>query len=257
MDSKCDNQTNHNNEDSKMNISEFLDDQYSKLTETKYDRCQIYGNLIAVKKFKNMEGYKYSLYVDVKNWINCSFIDKEYGDFGYDVVPIDKFIECITTFPVQQQVGLYKYLYHKAQYHGNSTGKIERNLLKARLDKFKMSKDYLNYILLYIGTNTKVFLITLLIIFILATLILLPAPTKSMVIFEANIKEYSPIQFLTYVCNSFAWIIGIEPGSDVLVPINPRGLIIYAIIKVFLIGIIGNYLFQKIAEFIDSVKTDE
>lgn len=237
------------------NFAKHIDLLYHSLDDEKSDKCMIYANIIELKFHQHLETYVYPVYVDFKRWVELTLKDKEMKDAGYDKFPAEKFYRLITYYPLDQQLDLLRYLDRKTRSNFISLSDINDKIIETRKHKLLKEKRRFQYFLLVIGSNFQYSIELIIGVFLLTTLIFIPAPCKLLEVYDTNLITYSDYPVLNYMFNSIAWLIGLDTDQPILSPINALGIIGYAGIKIILFGIIGNFIFQKITDFLDSLNS--
>ena len=232
----------------------IIDGEYAKLRTEGADRCQVYANLIAIKRHAGLDNYEKPLYVDVKEWIRMIAEDFELHDYGYDVIPVGKVVDVIESFPVSRQASLFRFFYLKC-------GDIERGILKkhlqvARYRKYKEDGRWLSALLVRVGTDWRALLCCLLAVVVAIMIIMLPSPLGCMEIFNVSLQAYSPSGLLNYLSNALAVLAGIDTPAPSISPVNFTGVAVFGFCKLTLFGLIINFIYQKLIEYIETLSNE-
>lgn len=230
-------------------IKNIIDGEYVKLQDTHSDRCQIFANLIDIKRAYNLLDYRQSLYVDAKDWIITFFIDLDKKDFGYDDFDISIFSSQLDEFKPEQAVKLYKLLNRNCKVKEIDTDEIEKKIQVCLREYWRNNKMICRLILNLMANNILILFATCCIYVCLIGLALLPAPFKFMEVIVVEPLSLSDYLGLNNMGNALLYIMHGVTEKPLITPINFGGVLIMLFWEFIFWGVIGNFAYQKIVQY--------
>lgn len=234
-----------------MTIEEILRAENEKLKKTinASEKSNILFNII---KLKTKDTKSNEIYSDIKKFIDAYVESIKLADYGYDNFNYAKINRLIGLLPANQQISIVQYI---TSVTARELPDYERTWFiqrkhSAEIKHICESKKYILYpktILLYLGQSIIRLLLGLLILFILALLFLLPAPTESMAVFKVTFENYSQLTLLNHTMNVLALFADLDNNIRIE-PINLFGLFLIISGKIIFLVVIVNFIYYKIAD---------
>ncbi|MBD5280110.1 MAG: hypothetical protein HDS35_06150 [Bacteroides sp.] len=239
----------------------FLDADYQRLQRTGEDRCQILATIIALKQIEDQTDYRQSIYVDAKQWIRFFFEDLTDKDFGYDQFSLANFSPIIDRFPNDQALSLYLYIRHLCTLHEFDITDIDEKIELLKLGIWKDKRDYVRIGLYLIANRTK-WIISITVVYILVVaLCFLSAPTEWMECIEVSEFQWPGeswwVKFSSYLSTVLYYIFHGATDSPIVIPLNFRGVILIGILEFSFWGLIVNFLYQRVIQYLQSIGLTE
>jgi len=207
-------------------------------------------NLIALKKRYNDRRHIY-LYLKILIEKYIDIIKSE--DFGYDSFNFDKLAELTTELTLPQKVSFYNY---SISIISSSMPDLDIEWFKKRKinaeielvkKNFWSKPQIFHLVTLYVSSSVRKTCAFILVIFLIPTLLLLPAPFESFEWFTVNYENYSNVFIVNHILNLAGFFADIDNDFKIK-PLNEFATVIYILYKVLFVLLIANYLFGKISE---------
>lgn len=230
----------------------IIDKEYVKINKSSNDLCQIYANLIQIKIHAGLQSYRYPIYVDMKKWIDSCFKNTEFLDYGYDTIPVNKFIQFIEKFPLNQRLELYRFLQKRCNEFGLQDTKLGVAYSNAKFEKLINKKNPIHLILFILGNNIACLLGACIAIILILFILMHPANCSDRVIFKICCANYCGAFEINLALNLLALLAGVPTENPILTPVSTWGVVLYSLGKLIMIILIVNTLFQKIQTYIDT-----
>lgn len=237
-------------------MEEEIQREYMKLSDYNHDRCQVYAQIIELK-LAIQSTYKHPVYVDVKKWIRMSLEDNDIKDFGYDELKIDRFKEIIDRLPLCQRISIYRFAQRLFRQVGLDYTPIVKNIKRLQLQEYQENHKCGRMLLYHAGNSIWCTAILVLLSVVVLALVLMEAPLQWMCCFDVNLLDVSENAFVNRLMNAVLIAVDFDFESPLLKPISIIGVVSYALIKVLIILIPINFLYQKLLSNIDSLVTIE
>lgn len=234
-----------------MTVKKILEEEYKKLNEStsESEKSNILFNIIKLKT-KNCQAE--NLYKDIKQFIDHYIETIKLADYGYDNYNYLKIEQLLEFLPSNQQISILQYF---TSVSARELPEHDRNWFitrkhKAEINQIVENRNYTLYpkiILLYLGQSITRLLFGLALLFILTCIMLLPAPSESMAIFEITYESYSQSSFINHLMNVLTLYADIENNVKVE-PLNIFGLLAIILGKLLFVTFIVNFIYFKISD---------
>lgn len=186
-------------------LQSYLAELYNELSfrGPKEKNVQILTLIIDIKReYPNVVNSKNSLYLDVKRFISAYLRSKRIKDYGYEDYDLNIIKGYImeSDFNDEQKVKLLiytRYILSSLSYEYNWINK----LIKVSNFKLAAKKHKLKCILLASSWNTWTLLLSVLLIFSIECIMLLPAPVEWMAVCTITSVKYTDYNFINHVLN--------------------------------------------------------
>lgn len=233
-------------------ILEYIKQQYDILNERtlKNDRYQIYYNLIQIKSKFNLENHIIPIYVDVKQLIIIYFEEAELKDFGYDEFRFTPFQNLLEKFSPEKRISLIAFLMRKCIVNDIDISQINKYYILSRKQNLCNEHKYVRYLLVTLSNNFWTLLCCYIGYLVLLAWIISPVPDWGIPMFDVNLIDISNNSLLNYLCNAIALLFAPEEYAPTVLPTGVISLILFVFGKLLSYLIIGNYLYQKIFDYI-------
>ena len=219
--------------------------------EHSYQKLGIVFNLIELKIQSSKESDKKDIFIYLKKMINfyIDSIDETY--FGYydnNDENSNKLLEKIAYVSVEEQLNLIDFLQRRLRIAGfikeSEVFDKNREDLKLRLLLRKKYKNIFK-ILGYISTrNLFSLFISILLIYLIYTTMLLPAPLKSMELFQLTYQKYSSNFLINHFSNTLLSFCQIDSRFSII-PNSFLGVVVLIIMKLSILVLLFNFLINE------------
>lgn len=223
-----------------------------------FDKAQTLVTVIEIKQnTPAIANCKRSLYLDTMEMLKHYVLSRNGRDYGYDQLDNEFIISYIEKeyFSPRQQLSLYKKIENQLQRQGEDTCWIPKRSLNLKLKIFKKENKF-KYILVHSGKNKKSCVITLLVLFAIECLFLLPLADETNALFVVRQSHYCDSEILNYVANVWAlrldWIDGPE-----LACLSPWGIVLVTLWLGVYIVFVANIIFKNLFDNIDIYEISE
>lgn len=217
---------------------------------SKSEKLEVYQTIISLKRMLIDLGQNHSLYNDYKNFILLYLEAKEEKDFQYDDINLKILVSKLQGIDPERKLKLLNYLNSKLKITGHDylcescKEYIHECELNVPFDK-KSVKAWMKYILLLSSVSLKHILISLLLLYVIFVIILLPAPLPFMELFKVQYKDFSNYFIVNHLFNVLRLLFDFEKSMEVM-PINWIGVILAILGKVIFITLIAHFLVKKL-----------
>lgn len=234
-----------------MNAITTLDDLYLQYRKTKNaeSKQQIMFNIIEIKQFYNYINYKYPLYTDVKYFIRFYFASKEFKDYGYDTINNDKILNCIKMLDEEKQLSILLYLKRTLQQLFMDTGWVDKQINRIQAIIYKKKHNIFLWLLYYSTSSFAKTITTIILLYLIACLVLIPVDNPIYPIFRIEYGDYSSNFILNHFVNFISFLFGLDTDFKI-VCISWYGIIIQSISKFFFFILIANFLYLKAQKYL-------
>lgn len=233
-------------------ILEYIKQQYDILNDRtlKNDRFQIYYNLIQIKSKFNVENHIIPFYVDVKQLIIIYFEEAELKDFGYDEFRFTPFQNLLEKFSPEKRLPLIAFLMRKCKGNDIDVSQINKYYICSRKQNLCKEHKYIRYLLVTLANNFWTLLFCYIGYLVILAWIISPVPDWGIPMFDVKLIDISSNNLLNYLCNAIALLFAPEEYAPTVLPTGVISLILYVFGKLLSYLIIGNYLYQKLFDYI-------
>ena len=237
-----------------------LDNFYESVSKHKLhsDKAQGLTTIIEIKQNNlHLADYHSSLYLDTKMMLAHYIKSKDGKDYGYDRLDCDFIKEYIEQdyLTKRQQLALYGTVSSSLKAIGENVEWIQERELDIRLKIF-LKENWVKYIIVLSGKSKKNCLYTLLLLFVIECLVLLPIADKEHALFVFTEEHYSNNQIINHIANVLAlrlnWITGPE-----LHCLSWIGVMVVFIWLVIYLVFVANILFKSLFKNIDIYEIPE
>lgn len=232
---------------------QYINDQYKSLKNNKHKykhNYQILYNLIAAKVKFQLCDIKQSLYLDVKQFIECYISSADSQDYGYDEVLLVKIKDVVQHLEPKQKVSIMYSTKRMFYIRGYEVENITEIINSLEMKVAWKEKHYRKAIRLWMSSSLTALLLTLLLYVVIISFVMLPAPVEWMVIFDVSLKNYTSSPLGNHLMNSIAVLIGNDNISPSITPIGIKGMVVYCIGVLLFYLLIANYALKKIENYI-------
>lgn len=234
-----------------MNVTEHLDSLYLQYRKAKNadTKQQLMFNIIEIKQTYNCKDYKYPLYTDVKYFIKFYFASKEFKDYGYDTINSEKLLDCIKKLDEERQLSILRYLERTLQQLFMDTEWVEKQINKVLTIIYKKKHNLFLWILYFSTSSFLRTMMTVLILYLIVCLILIPVNNPIIHVFNIEYENYSSNLILNHLTNFLSFAFDLDTDFKI-VCVSWFGVIIKSITKLLFITIFVNYLYLKIQKYL-------
>jgi hypothetical protein len=236
----------------KPEILEYIKQQYDLLNDQtlKNDRYQIYYNLIQVKLQFNVENHIIPIYVDVKRLIILYFEETELKDFGYDEFRFISFQNLLEKFSPEKRIPLIAFLIRKCKENDIDVSQMSKYYIGSRKQYLYKEHKYVRYLLVTLANNFWTLLFCYIVYLVILALIISPVPDWGIPMYDVKLIDISSNNLLNYLCNAIALLFAPEEYAPTVLPTGVISLILFVFGKLISYLIIGNYLYQKLFDYL-------
>ena len=237
-----------------MNLNSKIESETAKLDacNAAYEKLNIYNNIIQIKSLD--DELKKNLFYEVKQYLRYTIEAIEEKAYQYYELNRFQIEKTINLLPIAEQLNLIRYFERELKNHG-----FEENLtwLKTLIKKKKIaylwqenSYKAIPSIVAEASTyNLYCGISTLVVLFFIYTTVLFPAPCKWMECFDSKFVSYTESLPGNIIINSLLSFCSIDSDFD-FNPINLKGVLILIVLKLIIIIVILNYIFQELKSWI-------
>lgn len=230
---------------------QYIRGQYELLRKDKHKHNhQILYNLIAAKVEFQLCDIQQSLYLDVKQFIECYITSADSQDYGYDEVLLVRIMDVVHHLESKQKVSIMYSTKRMFYIRGYEVENITEIISRLEMIVALEEKCFGKAIRLWMSSSLTALLLTLLLYVIIISCVMLPAPLECMEIFDVNLKDYTASPFLNHLMNSITVLTGNDDISPSIIPIGIKGVIVYSIGVLLFYLLIANYALKKIENYI-------
>ena len=230
---------------------QFIKEQYKSLRKDNHKHnYQILYNLIAAKVKFQLCDIQQSLYLDVKQFIECYITSADSQDYGYDEVLLVRIMDVVYHLEPKQKVSIMYSTKRMFYIRGYDVENITEIINRLEMTVAWKEKHYRKAIRLWMCSSLTALLLTLLLYVIIISCVMLPAPLECMEIFDISLKNYTDSPFWNHLMNSIAVLTGNDDISPSITPIGIKGVLVYSIGILLFYLLIANYALKKIENYI-------
>lgn len=220
-------------------------------------KAELLFSIIQLKSIKtSCYNLEQSIYCDIKSFIIAYITSIENRDYGYDKINTQKFITAVkASSNSKEKYELLLFLNRLLSKHGLQEEcknlKCELNIAKKQviLDFDSGFKKWMRLLLHYTSYNVSAIILTLIIVYLVSTILFLPTNNINISLFSITYDHYSNNHLVNHFLNTLGGVFGIKDEFKVI-PINPIGLSLLVLFKLFYIIFIINYLYKRSLEII-------
>jgi len=238
----------------------LLDKLYKSVSRHKFlfDKAQGLTTIIEIKKNNpQLANYHNSLYLDTKIMLSHYIHSKNGKDYGYDKLDCEFIKEHIEyeRFTSRQQLALYGKAASCLRAIGEDVEWVQKRELEIKLKIFR-KENLFKYFIVLSGKSKRNCILTILILFIIECLVLLPIADNEHALFIFSEKHYSDNEVINYITNILAlrleWISGPE-----LHCLSWVGVVIVLLWCFIYVAFVANILFKNLFKNIDIYEISE
>ena len=230
---------------------QYIKEQYKLLRQDEHKHnYQILYNLIAVKVKFQLCDIQQSLYLDVKQFIECYITSADSQDYGYDEILLVKIMDVVHHLEPKQKVSIMYSTKRMFYIRGYEVDNITEIINRLEMTVAWKEKRFRKAIRLWMCSSLTALLLTLLLYVIIISCVMLPAPLECMEIFDIRLKNYTASPFWNHLMNSIAVLTGNDGISPSITPIGIIGILVYSIGVLLFYLLIANYALKKIENYI-------
>ena len=150
----------------------------------------------------DVQNVKNSLYLDIKHFVSAYLRNKRKKDFGYEDYDSEILLEYVlsSNLSVEKQYRLLVYLKYLLETLSYETTWLSNTIFKKKLKLAKKRKS-LKYLLLLSSQNLWTILLSILLLYLIECIILLPAPLPCMEWFSFQKVSISNNAFINHLAN--------------------------------------------------------
>lgn len=237
----------------------YLDELYHKVHDDAnvVSLCSLYSCIVQIKKESpELKDYRETLYVDIKHFIDeyVSNVSQQEKEFGYDSVDMGKIKKHIMICPdAKQRNELYRYASLALTTHGfveesehfKYMSSIGRSTSLLRSGTFlQKCKGIVSLIV----NNLWFCLITVVIVFSIHYILLLPFSSPEQAIFEINYSSYAENLYMNHLLNLLAYLFSV---NDTLFckPLSAIGILLSVVLQIFYLLFVGGSLIEMLKKY--------
>lgn len=224
------------------------------------EKVNYLNTIIRIKKeIYSNKNYDTHVYLDIKDWINYYLESIEENSYGYDSFNKDVIENIFNLVDYECRIILYNYLIRhlKIKFHSDSIiswceDRIKNLELKLILQDCSIT-NFMKLILKLSSYNIYALIITLIILFALINLVLLPEEYTGMNFFVIKYENYLNEQFvLNHIINVSNYLFDLSNGKFEITCISIYGVIILIFIKIIFYFIILNFIIKEIIKKVNN-----
>lgn len=241
-----------------MDIPKAIKSNYLKCKESPENlKAELLFSIIQLKaEDNNNQNIEQTLYVDIKSFILTYISSIEKRDYGYDKLNIKKIIKAINCcIDSKERFELFLFLNRLLIKQGlideSKSVQIQLNSVKTQMIKDHSSglNKWMKLLLHFTSYNLYAILFTLILVYLVSSILFLPTDNPKHVIFSINYDHYSTNFALNHFLNTLGGVFGIKKDYEVI-PLNTYGILLFITFKFFYIVFIINYLYKKGLEIV-------
>lgn len=230
-------------------MQHYLEQLYDKFYKTKLSeaKIQLIYLIIGIKVQYECQDYKCPLYIDIKKFIKYYLKSRANKDYGYDEYNSQKIISCIHNVDKYKQLELLVYVKRHLQSSFEPTDWVDEQISNVKKDLYKQKHNYFLWILYCCTDSLLKMCLTIMFVFILTFLFLLPAFCDCMVLYQIEYAELTSNFYLNHIINVLALFFDLDIGCK-LICLNCFSVLVYLIVRFLSFVVVGNFLYQKIMQ---------
>lgn len=239
---------------------EFLLGIYDSISShTKHsDRVQRLVTIIEIKQnTPDLVNIQRSLYLDTKDMLVNYVKSRDGKDYGYDQLDNDFIIEFIeqSYFSARQQISLYNKIESQLRIQAEDYGWIQDRVLKLKLKIFK-KENWIKFVIVHSGKNKLSSLVTIIILFGIECLCLLPIADKEHALFSVQQMHYNDNEIINYITNIWALRLDWIDGPH-LTCLSVWGIVLITVWLTVYLVFVANIVFKNLFDKIDIYEIPE
>jgi len=224
--------------------------QNYEAARTFYEKLNHINNIIEIQVISSIYQGNPTIYGDIKTFILCYINAIEEKAYGYYELNREKLMKKVNLVDLKEQIGLLTYFQKTAKSVGlDETYPWVTNELKKREIQLCIKEISLkNFFKLpyYIATyNLFALLISILSLYLIYSIFLLPAPFKSMIAFRSSFVSYSKNDFVNHFLNTLMSFCDVNSDFKAN-PLNWKGVLLEIFMKIALLILILGYLTEEL-----------
>jgi hypothetical protein len=235
-----------------MDISSQIEVEQQKLDNatSDYQKLQLTHNIIELKKLSNNPNTTKSIYLDCKSFLKLAVSSIDEPNFGYFNLNPEKVKKIMSSLTTEEKLSLQRNFMKDLKENGFEenlgwlTSEIKRNEIRYYIQNVSL-KNICKLIATLSSFNVFTLAISIAIIFVVYSVILLPAPHASFAAFDVSFKKFSENNFLNHIANSFLLITSLDDDVK-MQPTNLKGIAGLILIKAAIILFLLNFLLEEI-----------
>jgi hypothetical protein len=242
-----------------MDIEVKISNLYDLISQKESEKHIVSELLFTIIQLKALKPnlYERTIYQDSKLFISTYISSIEERDLGYDIINTDKINRCINF--INNVDEKYRLLNYAHRILKNNNYEEESIIIKNSLNKIKTkllvdSKYYFGkyfHILMHLSSYSFWTLsLTIVSLFFITYIVLLPAPFENCSIFIITYKTYSTNFLVNHFINLISCLFDVN-GNCQIATSSVVGVLLMIFIKLLYIVFIANYFYQKIIDFIN------
>lgn len=235
----------------------IIDNEYSKLqvNENPYVKAQVLYNIIQIKAQdagSSVRNYNQTLYLDIKHFLRF-YLDSVDGlAYGYDAIDTAKIFALYKHLRAQESMALNSYAIRLLKSSGfdREASQCKRQINQLKFLKAQQEQEltmFLAFLLYKASASFKSIMVSGLVLLVVFTLLLLPAPQWMPAIFTIQYDDYNTNFLINHVLNLLAGSVGIGEHFKISA-LNAWGLIMMVIGKIIIVVLIGNFILQELIQ---------
>lgn len=241
--------------------SKHLDIFYERVSKHKLhsDKAQGLTTIIEIKQNNpHLANYRNSMYLDTKMMLAHYIQSRDEKDYGYDQLDCDFIKKHIEQdyLTERQQLSLYGKAAACLKIIGEDVEWTQERELEIRLKIFKKENNWIKFVIVWSGKTKINSLMTLLALFVVECIVLLPISDEEHALFVFTEDRYCNNPIINHIANVLAlrleWIAGPE-----LHCLSWIGVAMVFIWLVIYLVFVANILFKNLFKHIDIYEIPE
>ncbi len=233
-------------------INSLIEDENKKYQQAQfyYEKLNYKSNIIQLKKLNENGNKDLSIYGDIKEFLDCYVKSYEERAFGYYEINEQKIVEKLSLVDRDQRVAILNYFLRKLKEAGleQESAPIQRlyklENINLCLQNFSLSKFF--KLLFYLSTfNGLTLFASIILIYIIYALILLPAPSWGIILFNSEFSYYSENRAINHLLNAALSFCDIDSDFK-LTPVNFGGVVVLIFTKLTIFILILGFLSEEL-----------
>jgi hypothetical protein len=228
---------------------QYLVNAYDKLSKShlREESIQLLAVVIDIKLDNtSIQDVRNSLYLDIKRFISFYIRSKRVKDFGYEQIGTERLKEYLRCpcLSVEQQISLLTLTENLLNKSGYDSSWITPIIRKTRL-KYAFKKNKVKYALLLSSWNIWSIFISILFMFFMECIVLLPAPFQWMVICDFEKQQICENETLNHLLNVITLHFDCVSNSA-SISFTSCGLIVLVVWSLLYMVVGVNFLFKNL-----------
>ncbi|MES2588847.1 MAG: hypothetical protein V4622_07700 [Bacteroidota bacterium] len=228
---------------------EYIEIQ-SELSKVNPDYNSVTDRYNTILEIKRNSTISESIYLDLKQISKYHLLSIDHKNFNYDKLNFDFIKRNLIELHLAEKIDFLEFLNDllKKSDLKDKFCDFKFDLFKAKVSNYWHKCSFVNIIkifLLSINYNIYTLLIFLLLFVCSLSVIFLPAPDFSIVLFEIESDTFHQNSFLNNMYNVSLWLSGLNDDLKIK-PLNCIGLTILIIIRIIFIGVLIDVIFNEL-----------